>query len=171
MSAEYITVGKLGRTRGLRGEIFVTPTTDFPDRFLHLKDILVKSRDGWDKLKIESTRLISGRPVIKFKNIDSPEDATRLTNRILAVPKDEVVELPDDSFYIFDLVGSKVFDKETDELIGEIIEVKQYPANDVYEILTPDEKKIYCPAVKQFVTEIDVENKKVVIDQAGTFSD
>ena len=94
-----------------------------------------------------------------------------MTNRSLAVLKDEVVDLPKGSFYIFDLVGSEVFDHESGQMIGKIVEVKQYPANDVYEILTPDEKKIYCPAVKQFVTEIDVENKKVVIDQAGTFSD
>ncbi len=171
MSTEYITVGKLGRTRGLSGEIYITPSTDFPERFLGLKEIFVRSGNQWEKQKIVSTRLIAGRPVIKFKNINNPEEAARMTNRSLAVLKEEVVDLPKGSFYIFDLVGSEVFDHKSNQKIGKIVEVKQYPANDVYEILTPDDKKIYCPAVKQFVTEIDVEKKKVVIDQAGTYSD
>lgn len=169
MSAEYITVGKLGRTRGLHGEIYVTPSTDFPDRFLGLKSIFVKSLSDWENLKIVSTRIISGRPVLKFKDVNTPEDAARLTNRELAVLKSEVFELPTDRFYIFDLVGSEVYDSETNELIGEITDVIQYPANDVYQITGPDNSLVFCPAVKQFVSRVEIDNKKVFVDKNGLF--
>ena len=170
MSAEYITVGKLGRTRGLHGEIFVTPSTDFPDRFLGLKSIYVKGREGWENFKIVSTRIISGRPVLKFKDVNTPEDAARLTNRTLAVLKSEVFELPADRFYIFDLVGSIVYDHDSEELIGEITDVIQYPANDVYQITRPDKSLVFCPAVKQFVSRVDIENKKIFVDKNGLFN-
>lgn len=171
MSVEYITVGKLGRTRGLNGEIFITPATDFPKRFLGLKEIYVKSGSQWEIKKIVSIRIIGERPVVKFENINNPEDASRLTNRNLAVSKEEIIVLPDDRFYIFDLVGSKVFDHKEDKLIGEIVDVIQYPANDVYKIKTAEDKTVFCPALKLFVLDVDTDNKKVVINSDGLYSE
>ena len=167
MSDNLITVGKLGRTRGVEGEIYITPFTDFPDRFLELNEIFVKSQREWEKMKLVSSRLIDDRPVIKFENINNPEQAARLTNRIIAVPKDQLVELPDDMFYIFELVGCQIFSDTDNSLLGEIVDVEQYPANDVYLIKTVEDKTIRFPAVKQFVKSVDIDNKKVVVDPAG----
>lgn len=167
MSEKLITVGKLGRTRGVEGEIYITPFTDFPDRFLELDEIFVKNQKEWEKMKLVSSRLIADRPVIKFENINSPEQASRLTNRIIAVPKDQLVELPDDMFYIFELVGCQVYSESDNSLLGEIIEVEQYPANDVYLIKTAENIMIRFPAVKQFVKSVDIDNKKIIVDPAG----
>lgn len=162
-----ITVGKLGRTRGVEGEIYITAFTDFPDRFLELKEIFVKNKNEWGKKKIVSSRLIAGRPVIKFENINNPEQASRLTNRVIAVPKEQLVKLPDDSFYIFELVGCQVYFESNNSLLGEIIEVEQYPANDVYMIKTAENKIIRFPAVKHFVKKVDIDNKKIFVDPSG----
>lgn len=166
MSDNLITVGKLGRTRGVEGEIYITPFTDFPDRFLELHEIFVKNQNDWEKMKLVSSRLVADKPVIKFENINSPEQAARLTNRIIAVPRDQLVKLPDNMFYIFELVGCKVYSESGNILLGEIIDVEQYPANDVYLIKTAEDKIIRFPAVKQFVKSVDIENKKIVVDPA-----
>ena len=168
---EYITVGKLGRTRGVEGELYVTPMTDFPERFLDMTAIMVKTNTGWESKKIVSTRLISGKPVIKFKGINNPEEARLLTNCEVGVPRDKVVKLPDDQFYIFDLIGLDVFDFNNNELIGKISAVETYPANDVYVIDTPAGEKLYCPVVKTFVKEVSLETGKVLVDPAGIFKD
>ncbi|MBU8933867.1 MAG: ribosome maturation factor RimM [candidate division Zixibacteria bacterium] len=164
---EFVVVGRLGRPRGLNGEIYVTPETDFPDRFVGLKDILVRRRGDWEKIKIVSAAIVSGRPVLRFEGIRTPEDAARFTNCDVAVPKTEMVELPEGSHYIFELVGCELIEEKTGRLLGRVVDVEQYPANDAYVIETTKGKKVLFPAVKKFVREIDTEAGRITVDPAG----
>jgi 16S rRNA processing protein RimM len=164
---ELITIGTLGKTRGVRGEMYVIPTSDDPERFVGLKEIFVSSRGSWEKRNIASVQLISGRPVIRFEGIENPEDAAQLTNRQLALPREQLIELPEDTFFVFDLVDCRVFDDATGKLVGKVSNVETYPANDVYVIETVDGAELLCPATAQFVKRVDVENKKIVIVTAG----
>jgi 16S rRNA processing protein RimM len=163
----YITVGILGKTRGIGGELYVTLLSDFPDRFDNLAEILVEDRGRWQTRRIESARVISGRPVLKFKDIDNREDAARLTNRKLAVPRNQVVPLPENTYYVFDLIGLKVVSEDDGSLIGEIVDVQRYPANDAYLIRKTDGQEVLLAAVARFVRQVDLESRKVVIDPAG----
>ncbi len=164
---EFVVVGRLGRTRGIHGEIYVIPLTDFPDRFLGLSEIYIENRKNWDIIKLESSSVISGKPVVRFENITTPEDAARYTNRKIAVLESEVVDLPDGSYYIHDLIGCNVIEENTNNMLGTIENVEQYPANDVYVIKMSDGKMIMFPAIKQFVKNIDIAEKRVVIDPTG----
>ena len=164
---QYITVGKLGKTRGIGGGLYVTPFTDFPDRFLELTEILVRDRDTWETKRIEKAWLVSGRPVLKFAGVNSREEAARLTNRELAVRRDQTVPLPDGSFYVFDLIGCSVYAPTGDEPIGEIVDVYQYPANDAYLVALKDGRQAMLAAIERYVKMIDVEAKKIVIDPTG----
>jgi 16S rRNA processing protein RimM len=166
---QRILVGKLGRTRGLQGQIWITPLTDFPDRFEGLKEILVGDRDGWRPYKIEATWMIGERPVIKFVGINSREDASRMTNRMLAVTGDQLVELPEATYYVFDLVGCEVVDETTGEKLGEVTDVRRYPANDVYVVRSDDGAEVLFPAIVEMVTTIDIESKKIVVRSGGFF--
>ena len=96
---KFVSVGKLGKSRGLGGEIYVTPSTDFPERFLDLKEVYLADHGDWKRMQIASSRRVGCR-----------EDAARLTNRELAVDADQLVELPPNSYYTFDLVGCEVFE-------------------------------------------------------------
>ncbi|MEW6411388.1 MAG: ribosome maturation factor RimM [Candidatus Zixiibacteriota bacterium] len=167
MSEEFVTVGRLGKTRGVHGEIWIVAETDFPDRFLQMTELYLRYKDHWEKLAIDSARLVSGRPVVKLEGFDNPEDAARLTNREIGVPKDQVVELPEGSFYIYDLIGCRVVDNDSDTVIGEIVNVETYPANDVYVIETAGGKKVSIAAVKEFIRDIDLAGKTVRIIAAG----
>ncbi len=141
--------------------------TDFPDRFLELKEIYLDNRGQWERLKINSSELVSDRPVLKFAGVNTKEQAMRLTNRMLAVPRDQLVELPEDKHYIFELIGCRVFDEETGEEVGELTDVLRYPANDAYVIKLTGGTEVLFPAVGEFVKEIDAEGKKIVVKSAG----
>lgn len=163
----YITVGKLGRTRGVRGEIYVTPATDFPDRFVGLASIFVLDRGRWRSLDIEWSLLIAGRPVLKFREFNTPEEVARLTNRELAVTREEVVDLPEGMHYVFDVVDCEAVESGSGRRIGLVVDVQQYPANDVYVVRTDDNRDIMIPAVREYVLEVDTANKRVVIQTSG----
>jgi len=165
-SESPVVVGKLGRARGLEGDIYITPMTDFPERFADLEAILVQSRDGWESYRIARNDFISGRPVVRFEGINTPEEASRMTNRLLAVPREEVFGLPEGSYYVFDLIGSEVID-ESGEMIGRLVDVQRYPANDVYVIMAADNRRMVLAAVAEFVRDVDVEARKITISRAG----
>ena len=164
---QFVTVGKLGRARGVHGELWVTPATDFPDRFLGLREIYVNNRGAWEKIRIISSRMISGRPVVALADVTNPEQAARLTNRELAVPREQLVQLPEDRHYIFDVVGCQAYAAGSNEPLGEVVDVVQYPANDVYVIRKADGGEMLCPAIKQFVVSIDTEHKRVTLVTDG----
>ena len=163
----YIEVGKLGRTRGVHGEIYVTPLTDFPERFVGMQRIYVNVRGEWRAFRLDSARIVSGRPVLKFEGIDTPEDAARMTNMHLAVTLDEVVPLPEDTYYVFELVGCAVIDETSGRRLGEIVDVRNYPANDVYVLRTGEGRELWLPAVKAFVRQVDIAARIVRVRPDG----
>ncbi len=136
-----------------------------------MKEIYIRDRDRWEKRRLVSSRLISGRPVLLFEGVTSPEEAARLTNRDLAVLRSEVVVLPKDTYYIFDLVGCEVLEQDTDCLIGQVVDVERYPVNDVYVIKSASGQMLRCPAVKQFVTKVDIQGRKISVRPAGLLKD
>ena len=166
-NSDYIVVGLLGKTRGVDGDLWVTPLTDFPDRFMDMKTIFVENRDQWEERKILSSTLISGRPVIKLDGIANRENASRLTNRRLAVLRDQVVGLPDDMYYVFDLIGLKVVDAASGQTLGVVTDVHSYPANDSYAIRLDNGEDKQLPAIDQYVKKVDLEKKEILIDPAG----
>lgn len=166
---EFVIVGKLGRKRGVNGEMFVIPETDFPERFLDMSDIHVQIRGEWEKMRLASVRFVGDRLVVRFKGVTTPEAAARLTNRELAVRRDEVVALPQGRYYVFDLVGCEVIDEADGSRIGEIADVELYPANDVYVVATDDGQRLSIAAVEDFVMSVDIDQKKIVINRAGLF--
>jgi len=168
---ELILVGRLGKTRGVYGHLWITPLTDFPKRFMDLKEILVGRRDTWELLKIESSQMMSDRPLIKFVGVNNREVAARMTNRDLAVSRDDLIELEPDTHYVFDLIGCEVFDQENDRKLGDVIDVNRYPANDVYVVRTDKGKEVLYPAVRDLVLKIDIKAKKIVVRDTSLFDD
>jgi 16S rRNA processing protein RimM len=166
---EFVIVGKLGRKRGVSGEMFVVPETDFPERFLDMTQIHVLVQGEWQLMKLASARFVGDRVVVRFEGVTTPEEAARLTNRELAVPRDQVVSLPENRYYVFDLVGCEVCDHNDGSRIGSIAEVELYPANDVYVVLTDDDQRLSIAAVEDFIKEVDIIHRRVLIDRSGLF--
>ena len=164
---QYVLVGKVGRPRGVDGSMFITPLTDFPSRFSGLSVLYMRHRDQWDAVQITSMRFIATRPVMKIKGVETPEEAARYTNRDLAVLRSDVVELPEDTFFVFDLIDCEVADEESGRVVGRISDVEKYPANDVYVLTLVDGAELRVPAVKQFIKRVDIASRVVTANLTG----
>ena len=167
---DYIAVGRFGRTRGVSGEIYINPLTDFPDRFQKGKTFWIEDGDGWKKIKLTSEKQFSKRFAVKVEGLDTPEDVRSLTNFYLYIKKDELKKLPDGQFYLFDLVDCQVVDGEQKDY-GRVVEVEEYPANDILVIEAKDGGRYLFPMIREYIKKIDTDGKIIVIDPPGGIFD
>lgn len=180
-SDSLVRVGLITKARGLRGELTVKPLTDDPERFRRLGDAYIEYQAPPGKIaapgrvKIEAVRFHSGQVVVKFENCDDAEAASAYRGCYISVTRDQLVRPKKDSFFVFDLIGCSVFDAGG-ALLGELAEVLETGSNDVYVVRQPpttagEDADILIPALKSVVREVDVENKKIIVDYRGMCED
>lgn len=158
----YTVVGKITNTHGVKGELKIFPLTDDIKRFDYLKRAYI----GENKIQVnlEKVRYHKNLAVIKFKEYDDINEVLKFKSDYIYVDDEEKVILPENHFFIYDLIDSQVFDMEAN-LIGTLIDVLQGPSNDVYVVKNMDKNKEYLiPAVKEFIKEVNIPNKKIVIN-------
>ncbi|MCB0273276.1 MAG: 16S rRNA processing protein RimM [Calditrichaeota bacterium] len=166
----YIAIGKLARPHGTKGHIKVLPYSGIPERFLGLKMLFVETETGLERFLVESVEEQGEIALIKFKAVDSRGDAVKLSGCEVLLPADQKIDLPDDVFFIHDVVGLKVFDKEGNPL-GMLEAVMQSAGPDVY-VVRDGEREALIPAVSEFVQEIDIPGGRMVVSLIeGMFSD
>ena len=158
-SEDKITIGRLGKVRGLDGTIKIISLTDFEDRFDDLEEVFV----GEKIFKVEEIKYIGREIFVKFVGIDSREVAKTLTNKFLQVDKKNAAPLGEGEFYTFDIIGCEVSDGE--KIFGKVKEVLKTGSNDVFQVV--GESEILIPALKSVVKKIDIAEKKIFIDSAA----
>lgn len=154
-----ILIGKIVAPFGIRGEVKVVLQTDFSERVDPGRHATVISPDGKriDSV-IESSKPNKGGYCVKFKGIDTRNQAEDLRGSSIVIDESELAQLPDDSWYVFDLVGLKVITDDGREQ-GEITEILQGGGNDVYVTSTG----LCIPALKDVVAKVDLENREMII--------
>jgi 16S rRNA processing protein RimM len=157
-----VTIGKISRVRGVRGEMVVVPLTDDTQRFLKLEKVTVTGDENSQQFFVERVREFKGKVLLKLKLVDSPEQAKKLVGAFLEIESDQLVRLPEGSYFIFDIIGLEVLTTKG-ERIGTVKDVISLPANDLY-LVEGDEKLHHIPATKEVVQEIDLKEKKMIIE-------
>ena len=157
---DYVVVGRIGPAHGLRGDVFVEPRTDEPERRFAPGTTL---RTGSGSLTVAGSRTHSGKLVVRFEEIDGRDAAEAARGAELTCPVDpnDVPEDPDE-FYDHQLVGLRV-ETTTGALIGALDRVQHGAAQDLLIIRTP-EREVLFPFVAAFVPEVDVAGGRIVID-------
>jgi 16S rRNA processing protein RimM len=156
------TVGKIVKPQGIKGEVKAEIITSFPDHFLDLGELYIDIDSKLQAYPVEAVR-ISGRFVyIKFSDIRTRNDADLLRNKELLIPDDELMPLDKDEFYIHSIVGMDVY-SENGTHLGSISDVVQNVSGDIYVIKNPDDAEILVPAVKEFILEINQDERRMVI--------
>lgn len=159
--SEDVAIGKLQKPRGIKGEIFCHLLTDFVERFSDLETITAILPNGRrETLTVQSARMYGKRFAMKFKGYNTPEAVATYRNSQLVVPKDETFELPEDTFYVYDIVGMSV-ETSSGDVVGLVKEVLSLPGNDVY-VVDRKGEEVLIPAVRELVT-IDGEARKIVV--------
>lgn len=156
---EFIETGKIVNIHGLRGEVKIMPWSDDPE-FICEFDILYLGKDK-KLLQIENARVHKNMVLAKFKGIDTPETANLLRNNIIYIDRNDV-ELEEGTYFIQDLIGLKVINADTNEEYGNVMDVFQTGANDVYEVKNGD-KTVLIPAIPDVIVNIDIENSVLMI--------
>lgn len=158
---DYTVVGKVINSHGIKGEVKVYPLTHDIDRFSYLKIAYL----GEEKIKVEITgvKYHKGIAILKFKEFDNINEILKFKDMDLYVDEENKIILPKDHYFINDLIHCQVFDMSGNH-IGYISDVIQAASNDVYLIKNLANNKEYMiPVVKQFVKQVDIENKKIIV--------
>ncbi len=160
---DYLQVGAVLDTHGLRGEVKVFPTTDDPSRYDDLKEAELLSRDGaYIHLEVERVRYFKNLVIVKFKNYDSIEAVEPFKKCGLYVTRENAVPLGKDEYFIADLLGMEACTDEGEEL-GHISDVLTTGANDVYLIRDADGGELLVPAIHDCVLSIDLEERRIIL--------
>jgi len=148
----YVQVGQIAGAFGIRGHVKVEPLTQFLDRLEVGRRL--KLGDEW--VTVEHFAMHKGRPLLKLSGVDTMSQAQALQWKYLEGP-DERPTLEEDEFLTQDLVGLEVFTVDGEQL-GVVDDVMAMPAHDVLQV-----GEILIPAVKEFVTEIDLDKGRVTV--------
>lgn len=153
MEKGLLEIGKVVAIHALRGEMRVQPWCDSPDFLGEFDELWLDGQ--WRE--VESARPHKNIVILKLKGIDTPEAAQKMVNKILYMDRDQV-ELPEGSYFIVDLIGLQVVDADDPQKVyGELTDVSQTGANDVYHVRFVDGKTRYVPAIPQVVIATDLE--------------
>lgn len=120
--AEYITVGKVAASFGVRGEVKVIPLTDYPERFKEDGHYYLSKQNLFMEVEIQGVKIRDREIIIKLKGIDTPEAAQIYRNALLQISRGDVLELPDDHYYYFEIVGLLAVTEEG-AILGRVIEI------------------------------------------------
>ncbi|NLY54719.1 MAG: 16S rRNA processing protein RimM [Firmicutes bacterium] len=160
----FVTVGIISGTFGVRGELRVAPTSDHPDRLRTLPNLQVfVYKDGIrDPYRVLQAREQRSFWYLRLEGINTREQAQALIGGELQISKQNVLPLPAGEYYIFQIIGLQV-ETEAGVVLGEIVDVLQPGANDVYVVRNSQGHELLIPAIKQVVLNIDLAAKRMLI--------
>jgi len=154
---DYFLIAKIVSSTGRNGVVKIISFSDFKERFFQLDKIFVDFFGDKKSLKVEFVEEGKDCFFLKFKNFDSDEESEILIGKNIYVDENDLAKLPEDHFFIHDIIGSNVFCNGVK--IGIVKDVLKLPANDVYIISDLDNKERLIPAVSEFVENFDVNEK------------
>ncbi len=160
---EYLEVGQIVNTNGLKGLLKINPFTDDITRFERLKTILVEHKKELLEFEIESVRYQKKQVLLKLKGIDTIEEAEKYREDYLKIKRNKEEKLPEDTYYIVDLIGLDIY-TENGELLGKLDDIFSTGSNDVYVVKNSEGKQILLPAISDVIKNIDLEQKKIVVN-------
>ena len=161
---EYLEIGQIVNTQGLKGEVRIYPYTDDIKRFDELKKIYVEIDNVKIKLDIKSVRYYKNLVIAKFNNIDTIEDAMKYKGKYIFIDEEDKLDFPEDTYYIADLIDCMVINNDTQSQVGKVVDVFSTKANDVYVVKTEEGREILIPAIKNIIVSIDIKSKKIIVN-------
>ena len=164
---EKIKIGKIVNAVALRGEVKIYNYSDYKERYEELDRVIVANKE----YEIENVRYQKEMVIVKFRGVNDRNQAEALKEKDIFITEDDLRELPEDTFYIRDLIGCQVYDETSGKKIGEITDVLQNTAQDLYQVKTEKGAEVLIPAVEQFVKEVSIKERLVKVSLIPGFID
>ncbi|HEX6797520.1 MAG TPA: ribosome maturation factor RimM [Ktedonobacterales bacterium] len=167
---DWVAVGEVAAPFGMRGELKVRPLTDFPERFAHTETLY--AGEDHTPYAVETARLHGAQVVVRLAGIASVEAAEALRGEMLWIPASELMPLPQDSYYLHDLVGLRVR-HVNGRVLGVVGDVLTGVGNDLLVVRDPQTgAETLLPAVKAFIKRVDVAGGELLVEPVpGLFDD
>ena len=158
---QFLKIGIISSTHGLKGEVKVYPTTSDIHRFNDMIDIIVDTGREHLVLEIQQVKFFKKMVILKFKGIDHISDVEKYKGKDLLVTRENAVKLEEDEYFIADLIGVKVL--SDNGKIGTLVDVIETGANDVYVVDFEEVGKVLIPAIKDCILKVDIEGRQMEV--------
>jgi len=156
-----LEVGQIVNTYGIKGFVKVNPLVDNNNQFKSLKTLYIQVKNNIKELQVEEVKFSKNQVLLKFKGIETIEQAEELRNYYLQAKRSDI-KLEKGAYFIVDLVGLEVYTEEG-EILGTLKEVLQPGANDVYVVENEAKQEILLPVIPDVIKQVDIEGKKIVV--------
>ena len=157
-----LEIGQIINTFGIKGEVKVFPLTDDIKRFDDLEIVYVKNKKESQLYNIESIKYHKNFVLIKFKGINTVEQAEILRNSYLEVDREQAIPLNEGEYFIADLIGLEVYSDEG-KLIGKVDDIYNTGANDIYVVKDDLGKQTLLPGIKDVIKNVDLEKGQIIV--------
>jgi len=159
---EKLEVGQIVNTFGIKGFVKIYPFVNDINRFDDLKKIYIKTKNQENELEIEEVKYQKNMVLVKFKGIETPEDANKLRNAYVLIDRKDAIPLEEGEFFIADLIGLPVF-LDTGEKLGVLDDIYNTGSSDIYVVKNELGKQYLLPYIDDVIKKIDIENSKIIV--------
>lgn len=156
--AELVTIARIQKVHGRRGEVAAEILTDFPERFQPGQEFLLAGRDSSHRLVLEGSWFHKGRAILKFRGGDSISAAETLVGLRVQIPRSERRSLPPGALYVSDLIGCAVLDQG--QKVGKVVAWEETGAVPLLRVQAP-EGEILVPFAQEICAAVDWERKEI----------
>jgi len=165
---EWVAIAILGKTRGNRGELLAIPLAGRPERFEGLERVWLfgdqPSLAKGSRFDLESVWLHDGRPVLKFRGVDSISEAELLTGAEVCLPVAERMPLEEGEIYQADLIGCTVVERGADEPLGLVTACQDNGGANLLVVEQREGGELLIPFARAICVEINVAARRIVVD-------
>ena len=167
-----ISIGKVLSPHGIGGLVKVFPYTDFPERISLLREVELLSDQVRTRYVVEKGSIYGRFWLVKFLGINTREEAAGLNGRLMVIPREDRMPLPDGSFYHDQLIGLQVQSIQG-EPIGVISDIITTGGHDLLVVDRPEpgRKQLLIPAVGRFIREVNIIDERVNVDLPDGLAD
>lgn len=159
---EYIKIGVITNTHGLKGTVKVKSFTDFIDeRYKKGNTLYIDFKKEYIPVTIKKCKTVKGLEFVDFDEYTHINDIEKYKRCDLYISKEDVHEITEeDTYYFTDLIGLEVYEKS---FVGIVKDVREYPQAEYLVVDTKEKKNVLIPFIKEFVTDVDLKNKRITV--------
>lgn len=168
---QFLRIGVITTSHGLKGEVKVYPTTESPERFKEVKKVQIRTPKDTIETEITEARSFKNLAIVKFAAFNDIEQVKNLHNAEIYISREDGQKLEEGEYYIADLIGCRVFDEEG-KYLGHLKDVLQTGANDVYVVDTENcenesvkegRGELLLPVIEQCIRKVDIEKGEITV--------
>ena len=158
----FLEIGQIVNSYGIKGFFKVVPFTDDITRFDDLDSVYIEKNKKLEKKLIEEVKYHKNLVLLKIQGVNDINDTEQYKSCILKIDRANAVELPEDTYFITDMIGIEVYTEEN-KFLGNLTDIFPTGSNDVYVVKDELGKQILLPAIGEVIKDVNVKERRMVV--------